>query len=229
MEIADFVKIVSDNQDKNLIITTNGNFKFFEETIKTPKSKRFKIKPFLSTFGHQCFCINNQKKRGYDHKHLFNVSNIGDVINLEVYNPYSDENKMKNYKKVLNKIDNNLWESLKDEIEYSVNNINDNRYDSDCYLSMPKFVNIKTKLKSCYNEIYANEIIKNIEDAIENKKAYKFNWTNGYSTKNRDYSISIEIIKGELKGFFSSEYKNCGNGDYYLLINPTTAIFYETD
>lgn len=45
-----------------------------------------------------------------------------------------------------------------------------------------------------------------------------------------DYSISFEKTKsGELIGWYSAEYKGCGNGHYYLLLDATHAIYYEDD
>ena len=49
--------------------------------------------------------------------------------------------------------------------------------------------------------------------------------------KNGTYEyVTRKIGKdGVFRAWFSSEYKGCGNGDYYLLINPTQAIFVEKD
>lgn len=48
--------------------------------------------------------------------------------------------------------------------------------------------------------------------------------------RGRDFSVSINLYNdGSVQAWFSSEYAGCANGDYYLLLNPTTAIFYEKD
>lgn len=45
-----------------------------------------------------------------------------------------------------------------------------------------------------------------------------------------DYSISFEKTNsGELLGWYSAEYKGCGNGHYYLLLDATHALYYEDD
>jgi hypothetical protein len=41
------------------------------------------------------------------------------------------------------------------------------------------------------------------------------------------YDYSVHITNG--RAWFSEEYKDCGNGHYYLLLNANCAIFYEDD
>ena len=67
--------------------------------------------------------------------------------------------------------------------------------------------------------------------AIENKIDYSITkYYYGISPNGRDYSVETKLGKdGVFRAWFSSEYKGCGNGDYYLLINPTQAIFVEKD
>jgi hypothetical protein len=63
-------------------------------------------------------------------------------------------------------------------------------------------------------------------DAFENKKDYSFK-TCG---KARDLSVSTKVGEdGVLRAWFSSEFAGCGNGDYWILLNPTTAAFKERD
>ena len=63
---------------------------------------------------------------------------------------------------------------------------------------------------------------KNDDTQIDCKS---FRWRGSY-----DYSVEIRKDKnGELKGWYSAEYKNCGNGHYYLLLDATHAIYYEDD
>lgn len=45
-----------------------------------------------------------------------------------------------------------------------------------------------------------------------------------------DYSVSIWWGEdGRMKGTFSAEYKDCGNGHYYLLLDAEHALYYEDD
>ena len=63
-----------------------------------------------------------------------------------------------------------------------------------------------------------------IEKAIAEKSNYHRRWTNGY-----DNTIDIVFDKNGSRGWYSEEYRNCGNGHYYLLFDATHAIFYEDD
>jgi hypothetical protein len=66
-----------------------------------------------------------------------------------------------------------------------------------------------------------------IEEAIKNQTTFntgRFDY-NGY-----DGSISFEKSHdGEWRGFLNKEYKGCGNGYYYLLINDKYFIGYDID
>lgn len=51
-----------------------------------------------------------------------------------------------------------------------------------------------------------------------------------HASNGRDYSVEVKRQDdGTIKAWYSSEYRGCGNGDYYLLLNPTTAVFCERD
>ena len=63
-----------------------------------------------------------------------------------------------------------------------------------------------------------------IEKAIAEKSNYHRRWTNGY-----DNTIDIVFDENGSRGWYSEEYRNCGNGHYYLLFDATHAIFYEDD
>ena len=66
-------------------------------------------------------------------------------------------------------------------------------------------------------------------NAFENKT--NFTWSrNSYSSKGRDLSISAKLCEdGIYRAWFSSEFSGCANGDYYLLISPNIAVYYERD
>lgn len=62
--------------------------------------------------------------------------------------------------------------------------------------------------------------------AIANKEDYHSpRWEKGY-----DNSVSVQKGKdGIVRGWYSEEYRGCGNGHYYLLIDAKHAIFSEND
>ena len=61
--------------------------------------------------------------------------------------------------------------------------------------------------------------------AIDEGENFITRWTKGY-----DNSVEVKLCDDGIKrGWYSEEYRNCGNGHYYLLLDATHAIFYEDD
>jgi hypothetical protein len=62
--------------------------------------------------------------------------------------------------------------------------------------------------------------------AFEQKKVFQYH----RDGKRRDLSIETKLCEdGIFRAWYSSEYRGCANGDYYLVISPTQAIYYERD
>jgi hypothetical protein len=62
--------------------------------------------------------------------------------------------------------------------------------------------------------------------AFEQRKSLQYH----RDGKRRDLSIETKHCEdGIFRAWFSSEYRGCANGDYYLVISPTQAIYYERD
>ena len=81
------------------------------------------------------------------------------------------------------------------------------------------FDTISKKLPSYFRE-QIKEAIKNQTEFIS--RTFDFN---GY-----DGSVSFHIDEnGDFKGFLNKEYRGCGNGYYYLLINDKYFIGYDVD
>lgn len=65
---------------------------------------------------------------------------------------------------------------------------------------------------------------------IENAFKKKSNIIIRQRGEKRDYTVETKMCKdGVFRAWYSSEYSGCGNGDYYILLNPTQAFFAETD
>lgn len=85
-----------------------------------------------------------------------------------------------------------------------------------------QIVTVKTIIKKLHSQ-YQDQIL----EAIRDKKDFslsRFNF-NGYDG-------SLQFTKdenGDFKGYFSKEFRNCGNGYYYLLINEDNFIGYDID
>lgn len=79
------------------------------------------------------------------------------------------------------------------------------------------------KLKSMYFGKGKNDFYKNkIQEAMQNKNDYSCRAT-------VSYDVSFEYNTKLNKAWYSEEYRNCGNGHYYLALNNSTALFYEND
>lgn len=63
-----------------------------------------------------------------------------------------------------------------------------------------------------------------VAECIKNGTNFHRRWENGY-----DNSVEIANRDGEKLAWYSEEYRNCGNGWYYLMFDATHAIFYEND
>lgn len=79
------------------------------------------------------------------------------------------------------------------------------------------------KLKSMYFGKYANKRIKDeLQQAIRRKTDYK-------DSRTVSYDVSVNYQAKDNKAWYSEEYRHCGNGHYYLVLDHSTAVFYEND
>ncbi len=78
-------------------------------------------------------------------------------------------------------------------------------------------------LKSMYFGKWDNATIKdNIRRALTEKKKHSESVT-------VSYDVSFEYNPELKKAWYSEEYRNCGNGHYYLALSENTAVFAEND
>ena len=91
--------------------------------------------------------------------------------------------------------------------------------DTDYFWEMSE-----VKLKSMYFGKYQNDRYKSrIKEALESKTSY----STGRVQVNYDNSFSYDAETN--KAWYSEEYRNCGNGHYYLALDENTALFVEDD
>lgn len=70
---------------------------------------------------------------------------------------------------------------------------------------------------------YTNEEkLKSIKEAFQNKKEISV-------SGRANYDVSFSYNPKQNKAWYSEEYRNCGNGHYYLALDSTHALFYEDD
>lgn len=71
-----------------------------------------------------------------------------------------------------------------------------------------------------------------VEQALERARQAEGDFEQETARWYGSYDYSIEVRKNEdgtIYGWYSAEYKGCGNGHYYLLLDATHAIFCEDD
>ena len=78
-----------------------------------------------------------------------------------------------------------------------------------------------TNLDTWHIPAYHKKAIKN---ALDNKEQYRCSWRYKY-----DCSVEVDATEKVKRAWFSLEFKDCGNGHYYLLLNENLAIFAEDD
>ena len=66
--------------------------------------------------------------------------------------------------------------------------------------------------------------ISMVESGIKQGILYNHRWHKGY-----DNSVEVKTNGDIICGWYSEEYKGCGNGHYYLLLDARHAHFYEDD
>lgn len=202
--------------------------KVTKEFVEKNKNKRFnvtlknghvynKIAFFIgSNYGGICYHNSRQKRYGSVWRH--DNSEIKEIV--EVKKPIYDTKK--NIKSYLKKIHPNAWGDIKENLTKVLNGT---KNESEVHEYLTGKVKYRRDIKKLLGEGQFNLLV----DAFENKKTFSWH-RNTYSHSGRDLSISTKLCDdGVFRAWFSSEYMGCGNGDYYLLINPTTAIYYERD
>lgn len=143
-----------------------------------------------------------------------------------------------------------LWKDIKEEIEHflslsedeqreMVNDITTDSYerfykriwDGDkkygwvsTYQVFESFASKRCWKSIAWRRWEREHLSKKVEEAINEGKHFSWRWTNGY-----DNSIDVDAKDDLKRGFYSEEYRHCGNGHYYLLFDATHAIFYEDD
>jgi hypothetical protein len=71
-----------------------------------------------------------------------------------------------------------------------------------------------------------SDYIDVIKKAFDNKE----NFSLRVYSERRDYSVNGSMNSdGIYRAWFEAEFSGMGNGKYYLLLNPTTAVFMEDD
>lgn len=93
-------------------------------------------------------------------------------------------------------------------------------FSCDCFNSLFN-TRIKTIRFMSYDRDYQKRRLK---ESIDNKENLTYRWRNGY-----DNHYEIHFSEDYSRGWYSEEYKNCGNGHYYYLLDECHVLFGEDD
>lgn len=175
---------------------------------KTVETEKAKVKLFISTTGN--FCYSFTKRNGYQ----FLTSQIECLSSIAAVLPEETRaEKLKLVKSFANRIHPNAWADLREEINADPGKVLDR----------------KGAMVTSIRSKFPDYVITQLKEAFEKKGQYSYNQ---HASGNKGRSLRLETKlcdDGIFRAWFSSEYPGCANGDYWILINPTTAIFMEKD
>lgn len=167
------------------------------------------VKLFFS--GHM-LCYTFFRRTGYS---LFQQVSASDILSIEKVTPVEYEaERLKKAESLLRRIDPRCWDDIRNRIPEQVS-----KEFADSNLVPFSFI-------QRFKPHIQGYLKQKMEEAFQEKKAFSY-VQNG---QKRDLSVEAQVGKdGIFRAWFSSEYSGCGNGDYYLVISPTQAIYYERD
>ena len=216
-----------------------------EKYVYVSEGEKHEIRLFISTNNDICFAPKRRRNGGY----MLSVSEMEKWDSLTKVNKGNKTDLVKRMRKraesgvaMLNS--SGLWTDIKKELseflDLSNDDIKRDFIDGDIYETYrsKKYdwlscyqVFSSLKAKKCWKnpsfdkyDLNKDSIINSVKRAISDKKPIRFSWRNVY-----DNTLEIISDNGIYRGFYSEEYRNCGNGHYYLLFDATHAIYYEDD
>lgn len=217
MNFSELVNRTSDLLGKKLRFQVQSPVRVSSVSSKTS----FTGSLFLTASNLLCVKIGRQRSRGYSFHAVFSEANF---LKAELVPEAKQPESGPEYKRklFLKNVHPFAWNDLTQELR---------RGDDDSILhEKASIVNIERLIRKRSNSnAGANSVIAELKAAFEERRV--FTWHSYASnSRGRDYTIEVQpLLDGSVKAYFSSEYAGCGNGDYYLLISPTKAIFYESD
>lgn len=205
------VKYLIDCQDKNYNYESKVKVIYKEPSTiysrgKHRSTKSTDVKFFLS---YDSVCYTTTGRTGF-YVDKMSFQNVKELL-LKDRSVFRAEIEEKNEKKKVSQFKRVLKERY-DDVTWS--NLNKNSFEPGS-----RFYDI-TKCN------FPSFVYRELEQAFKNKKSYHYK---EYGDR-RDFSVETKMSEdGIFRAWFSSEYAGCGNGQYYLLLNPKIAIFCEND
>lgn len=181
--------------------------KIIHNKTKTERETEIALSFFLPVSGRYCYSCRLQPRHGY----YITDEMYENMESITIF-AESDVNAEKKVRQFVGRFHKNLWENIRKELS------TDHTLMKSKYYNNFSTTNISGK--------FPESVMRELKKAIEEKKEYHYKQ---YGEK-RDLSLETKMGEdGVFRAWFSSEYSGCGNGSYYLLINPTTAAFREDD
>lgn len=199
---------------------------------------------FISTGGHLCYFVPRSSRRGY----VISPSSFEEYVKFKFRAKKTDEQKLKSNYNVIGKYKRLAMQSTftNDYIEQCKNLPTFEEWKNDLreerFTDSGKMVNkdlydfgITTGNKIDGQVISLSRIEKKYPRAIQSLREAIASQTAVGTIISRanfagyEMTISVEARDNGIVGYLSLEYKGCGNGYYYLLINDENFIGYDVD
>jgi hypothetical protein len=213
------------------------------------------LRLFVSTQNRLCYMAKGKRRSGYPIENIAkNIMSVKtkDKTELTAQEKYFDN--LKKFKKIYTeKLHKNLWADLRDgynrldiaDFEKFVNQSECEKNSSyDFYKLLLEYSEIHKLYINTENKYKTTTIQSNapknkrgfdyshfqyylgcIGKHLENKEDFRYAWESNY-----DVSVSGKLCDdGIYRAWLSLEFRGCGNGHYYLLINENQAVFAEDD
>ncbi len=167
------------------------------------------VKLFISG---NMLCYTFYRRTGYS---LFSQVFAEEIQSIEQAPPVdSKAQRLKHAQSLLRRIDPRCWDDIRNRTPEQIS-------QEFCDSNLVPFNFIRR-----FKPYIRNYLKQQMQDAFENKKAFSY----GQNGTKRDLKVDCKLCDdGIFRAWFSSEYSGCANGDYYLVISPTQAIYYERD
>lgn len=171
--------------------------------------------------GSEVLAYTNSKRTGW----AFGYDLAAKLVSIEGIPSATDADQIEKVKKLANRFHPNAWADLKEKLQ-----ANPAEY----------FRNYGYTVTSITGK-FPSYVLDEIRQAFENKADYHYrkdsnvcapshSWGGTSNRAGRDLKIECKLCEdGIFRAWYSSEFSGCLNGDYWLLVNPTTAIFKERD
>lgn len=153
-------------------------------------------------------CYTNTTRTGFP----FSLDDLGHLVSIE---PVPAVVMVEKVRKLANRFYPEVWDDLK------ANLITDPQ----------KYFNNYGYSVTSITGKFPEYVLSEIKWAFQHKSKYTYETGGNWGKKTgRDLKVECHVCEdGIYRAWFSSEFPGCANGDYWILCNPTTAIFRERD